>query len=380
MVNVFLYRSTSESEESDDQVAWALKRRHIKLALSPPQDNNHSTHRTDEGGEGATASCHGSHSAAELHHAPSSREQGESEREDCATPTNVLSHMRSNGSQQVKECKNGIQEEHIEAPINVNSPTELSEPVLPSIASSDFHSESVSSDHDGTRTEMQQQTAQRGQYHRTDSLTLSSELSSFSEGELSPTKLPRSVTGASSPMPTEKNDEGEETNKSGTKKSRKKRKSRGGKSGQGNVSERTQVTDDISSPETVRAELAAKQGRKEEGKKKKKKGDKKKEGGQSTKKSNSTAKKCSSMRIRLDSLTTSSDEERLVDSPRLSRVEEVLEPPPAKDDLKEIGESEERLRQRLEHKILSKKPPSTFETPATEPLFHRVYNMIHQSH
>ena len=359
-----LHRSTSESEESDDQVTWALKRRQVKLTLSPPQHHNCSTHK--EHGDGTSDSTHQSQVSysAELRYEQSSREQEKSEREEeCVTPTNVLLHAGSNVSLEVQECTNCTQNEHIEPCINVNSSTVVSDSVL-SRTGSKFHCESI---HDATATETQQQTDQRGRNHRTESFTLSSELSSFSEGELSPTKLPRSGAACSPFTVTGNSDKADENKKTGTKKNRKKRKSRGGKGG---LTGSAQVTDDISSPETARAELAAKQGRKEEGKKKKKKGEKRKEGGQSN---NNIAKKSSKMRMRLDSLTTSSDEERVIDSPRLSRVEEVVEPLPVKDERKVVGETGERLRQRLEHKILSKKPPSTFETPATEPLFHKVY-------
>ena len=129
-----------------------------------------------------------------------------------------------------------------------------------------------------------------------------------------------------------------------------------------------------SSPEVGRSELGTTD--KKEGGKKKKKGEKKKEGHkveQVKKKGDSMkTKKASIQRLRFDSLTTSSDEERGIDSPHLSRVEEVAEPLPERGEVEKKEESEERLRQRLERKVLSKKPPAMFVTPATEPLFHQV--------
>ena len=130
------------------------------------------------------------------------------------------------------------------------------------------------------------------------------------------------------------------------------------------------------SPELGRAELGAKQEREGEEGDVKKVESKKKDGGRRTEKSKkkkdgARKKKVPAMRVRLDSLTTSSDEERGIDSPRLFRVEEVVEPLQERKT-----ESEEKLRQRLERKIISKKPPALFETPATEPLFHKVCTSI----
>ena len=200
------------------------------------------------------------------------------------------------------------------------------------------------------------------QNHNVETFPLSSELSSHSEGELSPTKPFGQVSGKNDPSKSDKD------KKSG-KKSKRKRK---GASGQ--KDDPPKGVD--GSPELGRAELGAKQEREGEEGDVKKVESKKKDGGRRTEKSKkkkdgARKKKVPAMRVRLDSLTTSSDEERGIDSPRLFRVEEVVEPLQERKT-----ESEEKLRQRLERKILSKKPPALFETPATEPLFHKVCTSI----
>lgn len=317
------------------------------------------------------------------------------EDEGCAVPGEDDGHTQQDdisGKELQVGCAMQKEAGHeVEPAIDANnSPEAASDSVLQSSSGTGItgmHFEPirlVSGSPDAPLTKRQLQTLGKVRQRNTESSTLSSELSSFSEGEPFPTKPVRHVPGAGSISIHNGNTEAsksEECKKAGTKKSKKKRKGRG-KSEQKDVSENKSGEDSTgSSPEVGRTELGTKHSKdvKEGGKKKKdkdRKGEKRKEGGrkiEQTKKSDPMKAKIK--RIRFDSLTTSSDEERGIDSPRLSRVEEVAEP------LSERGEkvggnerdSEERMRQRLEHKILSKKPPAMFETPATEPLFHQVH-------
>ena len=229
-----------------------------------------------------------------------------------------------------------------------------------SSSNSSIHSERVSNSHivlDDVPLEVQD----IRRHHNTESFTLSSELSSFSEGEISPTKPIGAVAEIGLTLQLTTNEtivsgEGERI-KTVTKRNKKKRKGKRGK-------DKDVVTESMQGLKGNQEIETTHLGKKQEVEKKKGKNCRKTE--KSRKKKANSNKKPSVVRKRLDSLTTSSDEERVFDSPRLSRVVELVE------ERKVEGESEERLRQRLEHKIISKKPPAMFETPATEPLFHKV--------
>lgn len=78
-------------------------------------------------------------------------------------------------------------------------------------------------------------------------------------------------------------------------------------------------------------------------------------------------------RLRHDSYTTSSDEE-----PVKREALVVTIPPPVKrgpdNEIEERGVETETLK--LQRKIQSKKPVSHFETPATDCIFHEVFNSM----
>ncbi len=69
-------------------------------------------------------------------------------------------------------------------------------------------------------------------------------------------------------------------------------------------------------------------------------------------------------RTRSDSYTTSSDEERWLEGRREAGRRDGGEGREAVD--------EEQVKAKLERRIQSRKPPSLFETPATDPIFHQV--------
>ena len=420
-----LHRSTSESEESDDQISWAMKRRQIKSSLSPPHHNLHQSH-TKTGKPTSDNRPSTETDSTKPYHEPGAtsgtveteeKRKGESVEEtlhvsegDGYPVERKGEDLTLGGDASRKEAKEGsvVRSEESNPPLGTvalesaadvdNSPETSSESALQSSSSSSIVGSSeqvqpLSSGEGGgggekPRAMLQQQAVRQ---HSTESLTLSSEFSSLSEGELAPVKPVRLVVEAGlgtqegDSAASKKNDNGQ---KLSAKKTKKKRRGRG-KGEQKAALEGIEGADSTgSSPEMGRAELGTKQDRdKKEGGKKKdreRKGEKRKEGGHKvgeTKKSELLrAKKAAIKRLRFDSLTTSSDEERGIDSPRLSRVEEVAEPLPEKEggERGRVGggrseqESEERLRQRLEYKIISKKPPALFETPATEPLFHQV--------
>ena len=356
------YRSVSDSEESDDQTSWAQKRREIKSSLSP----------TSQGPERVVEIAGGSpnHTSLPLTPLNAPQELVVRKAHDWQTVDSKTKKRhqkttdKTNGemSDIEKKDSSGVTMETtvpVEGAKNAllldvesldKSPSASSDSALQSSSCSSIQSEPPANA-DNTVT---QQTAVGRRNHTSGSFTVSSEMSSFSEGETSPTK---SVPVAGIEYEEKKT------------KIKRKRKNRGAKSGLQDEALEAQKNQD-SSPELGRAEFGAKKEEEKEGEGARKFETKKKEGGAKSKKKkkgDAKKKKPTSMRIRLDSLTTSSDEERGVDSPCLSRVEEVTEPVPESKE-----ESQERLRQRLEHKILSKKPPAMFDTPATEPLFHKV--------
>ena len=363
-------RSTSESEESDDQQSWARKRREIKSALSPPDHNLHRTHRTGEATEQTTHTTQ----STEIQHEPSvdagtgepkerTTERKQNEERSSCTEKNRTSNCKKDRC--TTAGVNGVPMQDCSALQDVSRGLRDVEPCIdnPPPTSPDSvppHGEPASNNHDVAVTEAKLKPPHKGMNHSTESLTLSSEQSIFSEGELSPTKPTRLVMEIS---PCMTNSQTRISSKSEKKKSKKKRKGGAGKGEQKEVAEAPD-----SSPEVGRVDLAVSQ---ERGGGKKSKGRKRKDGVRKTEQAKKIAKKTSIARIRLDSLTASSDEERGIDSPRLSQVEEVVEPLPERGE-----ESKERLRLRLEHKILSKKPPTMFETPATEPLFHKVHMYV----
>ena len=392
MVHFVPIRSISESEESDDPLSWALKRREIRSALSPPKHNLHHAEKMLE------------RSSNSHNHAPSpsqpvappisgqdpvesparhwqtaeskkrkrkhkkTTEKTRNERNDSEKTNTEGYQVRAEVNAGHTGCVQDVRLCDVES--FEDSPTTSSDSVLQSSSNNSIQFE-IPTVTDSKALTDTPQVGQGGRHHTTESFTLSSEQqSSYSEGELSPTKPISPPTGMESAL-SHRSDASiaDEGRKTGSKKSKRKRKSRGGKNGQeGEVSVSQQTVD--SSPELGITLFATKEDTtkaEEEGVKKaerKKKGDGVKS--KKKKKGDAKKKKTPAMRIRLDSLTTSSDEERGIDSPRLSRVEEMVEPLPEKE------ECEERLRQRLEHKIISKKPPAMFETPATDPLFHKV--------
>lgn len=368
---LFVYRSTSESEESDDQISWALKRQQIKSNLSQTQHNLHHKHTTTEEPPEIVTS-ESTHSAYECSvDIEPTREEvqtGQKKENEQSREEGEMSRGEENGGDMVHSMGSAVQKDERKA---VESKFHNSLGMSPDLVLQSSN-DSSGREHCGAvqqasshckTSEIQLGALSTVRQHSTESFTLSS---SLSEGEISPTKPIRQVMAgrdsmANIGMGTEENKEA-----SATKKSKRKRKGRGGKGGQ-----KDGIQSMDSSPEVGRTELGTRD-KKEEGKKKK--GERKKEGGhkvdQVKKKGDSV--KAKKQRIRFDSLTTSSDEERGIDSPRLSRVEEVVEPLPEREEVERKEESKERLRQRLEHKVLSKKPPALFVTPATEPLFHQV--------
>ena len=80
-------------------------------------------------------------------------------------------------------------------------------------------------------------------------------------------------------------------------------------------------------------------------------------------------------RLRHDSYTTSSDEE-----PVKREALVVTIPPPVErgpdNEIEERGVDTETLKLQLQRKIQSKKPASHFETPATDCIFHEVFNSM----
>lgn len=391
LYHTLTHRSASESEESDDQQSWVLKRKQIKSTLSHTCKNLQQTHlhvtektvkptspaiaatkpgRTEEPKEDKNVDGRFYKEAQVVGEGEESAETFTCQEDICGKEMQGKSAALKGG-----QCKPPR-----------NSPDVSSDSIPQSSSSGSIttaHCEPVSSGFDATLAGEQQPTLIKKRQHSTESFTLSSELSSFSDGELSPTKHIAPVEGSMRSIWNDNSDTGksEKNKKEGRKKNKKKRK------GRGKSEQKDAVVNDVdsaqsgSSPEVGSSVLGTMQerGTKEGGKKKDRGGEKRKEGGRMfepmKKGSPMKAKKASTLRIRFDSLTTSSDEERVIDSPCLSRVEEVAEP--LAEDGREVGEGEreskERLRQRLEHKILSKKPPAMFETPATEPLFHQVY-------
>ena len=388
---LLILRSTSESEESDDQMSWAQKRQQIKSTLSPTHHNLHHTHRTEEPTESVAPTVSGTtaderrvdteptkkeeQTEAEKEN-KQSREEGKMSEGKVSGINGVLTHLEVTGGGTVQSVASAMEKEESKTLCDVEPEVHNSPGMSPDFvyggSSGRMDCETVQQASSGCEvsfTEVQLDMLGTVRQHSTESLTLSS---SYSDGEISPTKPIRQViTGGDLMVNNHDGDLDTENKKEGaTKKNKRKRKGRGGK-GQ---KDGTQSVDSTgSSPEVGRAELGARD-KKEGGKKKDRKGEKRKEGSHKMKKKGDSvkAKKASIQRIRFDSLTTSSDEERGIDSPRLSRVEEVVEPLPEREEVERKGESEERLRQRLEHKILSKKPPAMFMTPATEPLFHQV--------
>lgn len=358
-----------------------MKRRHIKSTLSPTQHNLQHTHTTEETVKATSATATKPDRTEET-----KEEKKEDEKEGMVVERCTDSLLcQEDPSKEVQGKSPVLKDGQCKFESPSNSPEISSDSILQSSSSSSIPNcepvSLVSDDPDISLEREQLEILGKKRQHNTESLALSSELSSFSEGELSPTKpigptIPGEGSTRSSTSDTSK---GEKSKKEGRKKNKKKRKGRG-KSEQKDAG--VNDADGVqygSSPEVDRSMLGMKQER-EGGKKKDRGGEKRKEGGRKLepmkKGAPMKAKKASIMRIRFDSLTTSSDEERVIDSPRLSRVEEVAEPL-AEDEKKENErESKERLRQRLEHKILSKKPPAMFETPATEPLFHQVHTYI----
>lgn len=375
------HRSTcpSESEESDDQRSWVLKRRQIKSTLSMTHNNVQHTHMTEETVK-PTSPAFATTKLAKT------KEPKEEKKEDGKFYTEGMVMDEGERRTESLTCQEDICEKKSTAlkPPN-NSPEVSSDSILQSSSSSSItttHCEPVSG---ASLAGEQQQTLIKKRQHSTESFTLSSELSSFSDGEHSPTKhihvAPAEDSTRSIKNGNSDTSKGEKNKKEGRKKNKKKRKGRGKSEQKEGVMNDVDSAQSGSSPEVGHSVVGTKQetGMKEGGKKKDRGGEKRKEGDRKLepmkKSSPMKAKKASIMRLRFDSLTTSSDEERVIDSPLLSRVEEVAEP--LAEDGREVGErereSEERLRQRLEHKILSKKPPAMFETPATEPLFHQVH-------
>lgn len=79
-------------------------------------------------------------------------------------------------------------------------------------------------------------------------------------------------------------------------------------------------------------------------------------------------------RLRSDSLTTSSDEEHTPElARRLPAMDEEVFSPVTPTMETSVVVDVERLKSQLQQKIKSRKPPSSFETPATEPIFHQVF-------
>ena len=359
-------------------MSWALKRREIKSALSPPSQQGERTTKKAGGSPNRAAPLPSAESpnshqepvvgpAQAWQTADSKKKNGHKrpmERSKGENGDNKKNDSRGRavvGKSVPVECAQDVHLFDVESPDN-SPPSGSSDSALQSSSCSSIQCESPANSVD--RVHADTQPVER--HHTSGSFTLSSELSSFSEGEISPTKPVGPAVGLESAVSnrigssSNRNDEEKKT------KSKRKRKNRGAKSGQQDEVSETQKSAD-SSPE-----LGAKE--EDKGEEARKVGTKKKEGGTKSKKKkkgDAKKKKPPFMRIRFDSLTTSSDEERGIDSPRLSRVEEVAEPLPEGKE-----ESEERLRQRLEHKILSKKPPAMFETPATEPLFHKVCYVV----
>ena len=377
---ITIYRSVSESEESDDQASWALKRREIKSSLSP---TSHGSERT------GVARADGSFNHAPLPLKPPELSLGSSQELRVRTAQGWQTvdskkkkrHKRTTGKNKGEKSdidKIDCQGVTVEQTVSVEGASDVllydvectedsrrasSDSVLQSSSCSSIQSQPPANN---AVTQLAA-TDVVGRHHTSGSFTLSSELSSFSEGETSPTKTvgPAIESALGHCIASVSNKSGDDKKT----KIKRKRQNRGGAKGgrQDEASEAQKHAD--SSPELGRAEFLAKN-EEEAGEVVRRVETKKKEGGvksKKKKKGESKKKKPSSMRIRCDSLTTSSDEERGVDSPCLSRVEEVAEPLPESKE-----ENKERLRQRLEHKILSKKPPAMFDTPATEPLFHKV--------
>lgn len=408
-------RSISESEESDDALLWAQKRREMKTSsLMPLQHNLHHTEKMGE--TSGSSSNNPSSGTSQIQPSPKKSlslyepvpgslrepEEGvelqwktaESKRKkkkhkktaeragkgDCVLePSNGNALLASRGSSD-KPIVVGVS-----APIDVQTRTvkeaeEEEERLLCNIVDSCESSPSTDSllqsstgssnlsypitntvTLDITKTE---------RHHTTDSITLS-EFSSFSEGEALPdTPLSTTEQTVIDPAVSISSRNDEEKKNDGSKKAKRKRKNGGAKENQASQVANVQASMD-SSPELGRAEFGTTKSR-EDGGEVKKNEKKRSERGASSKskkkkKGDSKKRKKPALRIRCDSLTTSSDEDRGLDSPQLNRVDEMVETSPEKKE-----ESEERLRQWLEYRIMAKKPPATFETPATEPLYHKV--------
>ena len=81
-------------------------------------------------------------------------------------------------------------------------------------------------------------------------------------------------------------------------------------------------------------------------------------------------------RIRRDSLTSSDDEHSLGSSDVSSSTDSGRSSLLHQDSILEDGESAiidvEKVKLHLQRRILAKKPPSQFDTPSTQPLFHEV--------
>ena len=104
---------------------------------------------------------------------------------------------------------------------------------------------------------------------------------------------------------------------------------------------------------------------------------------QSTERSSSSQKRRAYVlqRIRSDSLNTSSDEEHSLTSSitNTTSPDSVVNMGTSGDQSdgkgNKIVQDTEKMKVYLQKRILSKKPPAPFETPATDPIFHEVRKM-----
>ena len=410
--------SNSDSEESDDQMSWLVKRRQMKSSISPLQSaRTHivkkSHHSVPDPRSTFVESQLQTNTQNQIKQGSEDWEERKRGGELCKRGGGDAAHNTESTKEQShvrlhSNCANEglvvgesptISAEILSSPIHLPLPLPLPTDSPPSPLS--LHLSSGSSSSSVVETSQQGQSSVstkkhligiKGRQRSSESITPSSEPSSPSDGEISLLGHVQQVLEESG-AGKQGTGKGSKGKKPSTKKQlKKKRKGKSSRSESVVTGNEGAVN---SSPEAVRAEKGVqkrKGGVKKKEKEEEKVGEGEKGGGRKNnevwdKQRLLSTQKAAQQRRRYDSLTTSSDEERMVDPLPLSRVEELTEPPPEEEEQEGEGkvgrggaqgrvssaeESRERLRQRLEQKIMSKKPPAIFVTPATDPVFHQV--------
>lgn len=316
----------SDDDDDDDVYTWAQERRRLKSDLEASTNSSHTP---------STSIHHAPSSASTTHHTPSTTHH--------APPTSKLSHnlhqahkVSSHAAQLDNRTKphednknNSLRSDKVETAIE-KQPLES----VPSLSAhkSTGHDEKV--ENSGV-VEPEQVSVNQGE-RSSDSLTLSS---SFSDGSSSCSGDQLETPKGSARTPSS----GSSTAKKSSKQSKKSKKSR--------------KKEQTHSKEKTERSLASQR-----------------------------RKAHVLQRIRMDSLNTSSDEENSLTplTNLLSPVEssEFVAMSSSVSSGKEAGEvalDAESVKLDLQRRIMSKKPPAHFETPATDPVFHEVISTLNST-